>query len=92
VTQKVSKEKFNTLNASFSGTDTVRMISGGPYVQNRSHKRRRKIPTGVAMLPYQQAITKRKNSRLLAKYNIRTIHVPQKKNIYMLRPSRTTWV
>jgi hypothetical protein len=40
---------------------------------------------GVALLPYQQAITN-KISRLLAKHNIRTIHIPKKKNIHMLRP------
>jgi hypothetical protein len=42
-------------------------------------------PTGVAVLPYQQAITT-KISRILTKYNIKTIHVPRKKNIHMLRP------
>jgi hypothetical protein len=42
-------------------------------------------PVGVVLLPYQQAITN-KISRLLAKHNIRTIHIPIKKNIHMLRP------
>jgi hypothetical protein len=42
-------------------------------------------PVGVALLPYQQTITN-KISRLLAKHNIRTIHIPKKKNIHMLRP------
>jgi hypothetical protein len=36
------------------------------------------------MLPYQKAITN-KISRLLAKYNIKTVHIPQKKNIHMFR-------
>jgi hypothetical protein len=37
------------------------------------------------VLPYQQAITNQ-ISRFLAKYNIKTIHVPRKNNIHMLRP------
>jgi predicted GIY-YIG superfamily endonuclease len=37
------------------------------------------------MLLYQKAITN-KISRLLAKYNIKTVHNPWKKNIHMLRP------
>jgi hypothetical protein len=37
------------------------------------------------MIPYQKAITN-KISRLLAKYNIKTVHIPRKKNIHMLRP------
>jgi hypothetical protein len=42
-------------------------------------------PIGVVVLPYQHAIANQ-ISRVLAKYNIRTILVPRKKNIYMLRP------
>jgi hypothetical protein len=42
-------------------------------------------PVGISVLPYQQAISN-KISRLLAKYNIRMVHILQKKNICMLRP------
>jgi hypothetical protein len=42
-------------------------------------------PTGVPVLPYQQAIINKINT-LLAKYNIKTIHVQRKKNIRMFRP------
>jgi hypothetical protein len=40
--------------------------------------------TAVARLPYQGA-TSQKVSRLLAKYNIQTVHIPAK-NIHLLRP------
>jgi hypothetical protein len=40
---------------------------------------------GIAMLQYQQAISN-KITRLLAKYNISMVHIPKRKNIYMLRP------
>jgi hypothetical protein len=40
---------------------------------------------GIAVLPYQQAIFNR-IGRLLAKYKIRMVHIPKKKNIHMLRP------
>jgi hypothetical protein len=40
--------------------------------------------TAVARLPYQ-GTTSHKVSRLLAKYNIQTIHIPAK-NIHLLRP------
>jgi hypothetical protein len=82
VTQKVSEEKSNTLKTSFSGTDTVRRIRALHPKQKPQAKEEK--PTGVAVLPYQQVITN-KISRLLAKYNTRTFHVPRK-NIYMLRP------
>jgi hypothetical protein len=39
----------------------------------------------MAVLPYQQAVCNR-ISRLLAKCNIKAIHVPRKKNIHRLRP------
>jgi hypothetical protein len=39
--------------------------------------------TAVAMLPYQHCVTN-KISRLLAKYNIKTIHIPTRKSIHML--------
>jgi hypothetical protein len=53
-------------------------LGGGPEVKEEK-------PTSIAMLPYQQTIPN-KISRLLAKYNIKTIHVPRNKNIHMLRP------
>jgi hypothetical protein len=37
------------------------------------------------MIPFQQAVLN-KISRLLAKHNIKAIHIPVKKNIHMLRP------
>jgi hypothetical protein len=40
-------------------------------------------PTGVSMLPYQHCVTN-KISRLLAKHNIQTIHIPTRKSIHML--------
>jgi hypothetical protein len=40
-------------------------------------------PTSVAMLPYQQTISN-KISRLLARHNIETVHIPAKKNIKLL--------
>jgi hypothetical protein len=39
----------------------------------------------MALIPYHKTITN-KISRLLAKYNIKTIHIPQTKNMHMLRP------
>jgi hypothetical protein len=42
-------------------------------------------PTGTAVIPYQQAITN-KISGLLAKHNIRTIHIWQEKNRQILMP------
>jgi hypothetical protein len=38
-------------------------------------------PTSIAIIPYQKAITN-KISRLLAKYNIKTFHIPRMKNIH----------
>jgi hypothetical protein len=35
-------------------------------------------PIGIARLPYHK-------SRLQAKFNIRTVHIPRKKTIHMLR-------
>jgi hypothetical protein len=40
---------------------------------------------GTALLPYQSS-TSHKISRLLARHNIRTIHVPTKKTSHLLRP------
>jgi hypothetical protein len=37
------------------------------------------------MLLYQQVISNR-ISKLLAKYNIKEVHIPVKKNMHMLRP------
>jgi hypothetical protein len=39
------------------------------------------------MLPYQQGITNT-ICKLLTKYNIRTIHIPGRKNTCMLRPAK----
>jgi hypothetical protein len=46
---------------------------------------KKKKPTGVAVLPYQQAIS-HKISRLLFKYSIKTFHIPASKVIRLLRP------
>jgi len=44
-------------------------------------------PTGIAMLPYQRAASNQ-ISRLLAKCDIKNIHVPVKKTISTFRPPR----
>jgi hypothetical protein len=44
----------------------------------------KKKHTGIAVLPYQQTISD-KISRLLARHNIKTNHIPKKKNIHILR-------
>jgi hypothetical protein len=43
--------------------------------------------TRVALIPFQKAVLNKIN-RLLAKYNIKTIHIPVKKNTHMLRPKK----
>jgi hypothetical protein len=43
-------------------------------------------PTGTAVLPYQQVVSN-KIGRLLIKYNIKTVHVPKKKNRQLFRPA-----
>jgi hypothetical protein len=59
----------------FSKKDIRRVLHLKQKPQAKEEK-----PTGVAVLPYQHAFTN-KISRVLAKYNIKTIHVPRKKNI-----------
>jgi hypothetical protein len=44
-------------------------------------------PTGMAMLPYQRCVSN-KISRLLNKYNIKTVHIPDKKNMHLLKPAK----
>jgi hypothetical protein len=44
-------------------------------------------PAGTAVLPYQQAVSN-KISRLLIKYNIKTVHMPIKKNRQLLRTAK----
>jgi hypothetical protein len=44
------------------------------------------LPAAVARLPYQGAASY-KVSRLLAKFNIQTVHIPAK-NIHLLRPNK----
>jgi hypothetical protein len=44
----------------------------------RKQKENNEKPTSTALLPHQQS-TSNKFSRLLSKYDIRTIHVPAKK-------------
>jgi hypothetical protein len=43
--------------------------------------------TGIAVLPYQQAVSN-KISRFITKYNIKTVHVPKKKNRQLLRTAK----
>jgi hypothetical protein len=38
-------------------------------------------------LPYQRSVAN-KISRLLNKYNIKTVHIPARKNMHLLRPDR----
>jgi hypothetical protein len=40
-------------------------------------------PKDTALLPYHQTVSNR-SSRLLARQNIKTVHIPKKKNIHML--------
>jgi hypothetical protein len=57
-------------------------INRALYSRNKL-QRQCEEPTGVAMLPYQHCVTN-KISRLLAKHNIKTIHIPARKSIHML--------
>jgi hypothetical protein len=70
------------LQNEYSKNDIRRALHPKQKPQTKDEK-----PVGVALrvLPYQQTITN-KISRFLAKHNIRTIHIPKKKNIHMLRP------
>jgi hypothetical protein len=43
-----------------------------------------KKPAGIVMILYQQPVSN--ISRLLTKYHIKTIRIPVKKSIHMLRP------
>jgi hypothetical protein len=54
------------------------------YTKNKQQKKTEE-PTGIVMLPYQHA-TSNKISRVLGKYNMKTIHVPMKKTISTVRP------
>jgi len=46
-----------------------------------------KNPTGTATIPFHHAIS-HKISRLLRKYDIRTIHIPKRKTAQMLRSAK----
>jgi hypothetical protein len=50
----------------------------------RNQKLKDEKPIGIARFPYNKSYSN-KISRLLAKFNIRTVHIPQKKTIQMLR-------
>jgi hypothetical protein len=65
---------------------TANAISSTPQKQNKKKLNKDKL-TGTALLPYQHS-TSHKISRLIAKYNIRTIHIPPKKTNHLLRSVR----
>lgn len=52
--------------------------------QKRTHKTPKSKPTSTAIIQYMPTVSGR-FSRFLAKYNIRTIHWPVKKNSKLLR-------
>jgi hypothetical protein len=54
-----------------------------PLLENTGFKHKEK-PVGI-VIPYQQAVLN-KISSILAKYNIKTIHIPVKKYIHKLTP------
>jgi hypothetical protein len=56
-----------------------------PLLENTGFKHKEKL-TGI-VTPHQQAVLS-KISSLLAKYNIKTIHIPAKKYIHMLTPTK----
>jgi len=58
--------------------------------QKKKHKILEIKPTGMAMVPYMQIVCGN-ISRLLAKYNIKTIHQPVMKSNNMLRLAKVNW-
>jgi hypothetical protein len=62
--------------------DTVMARKIGHYIPGINSSNSEET-TGVATLPYQHCVTN-KISRLLAKHNIMTIHIPARKSIHML--------
>ena len=54
-------------------------ISHALYARNK-HWNKTEEPTGIAMLPYQQAASNKISSRLLAKCDLKTHHLTVKKN------------
>jgi hypothetical protein len=63
---------------------TATRISDGLSKKKVEPRPKQEEPVAVARLPYQGAAS-RKVSRLLAKFNIQTVHIPDK-NIHLLRP------
>jgi hypothetical protein len=56
------------------------------YIKWALHpKQKPKLKDKKPLLPYQKAVTNI-ISRLLAKCNTKTVHIPRKKNMIMLRP------
>jgi hypothetical protein len=64
--------------------DIIRIILGELLHPKQTSKLKDEEPTGIARLPYQKSYSN-KISRLLAKFNIRTVHITWKKTIHMLR-------
>jgi hypothetical protein len=64
----------------YSSRDVKHAVATKQKLQIQKEK-----PTGVALILFQKAVSN-KISRVLAKYNIKTIHILVKKNIHMLRP------
>jgi hypothetical protein len=64
----------------------VKWLSGEKHSKQKPEPKNNK-PAGIAVLPHQQAVSN-KISRLLTKYNIKTVHIPKKKNRQLLRAAK----
>jgi hypothetical protein len=78
VTLKTLGEKFTILNIIFQQNGYIKNgISQALHLKQKPKLKDEK-PTSTAILPYQKAITN--------KISIKTVHIPRKKNMQMLRP------
>jgi len=77
-------QKLNILRIPSDKTNIATMSSSRLSTIKKPQIQQERL-TGVALLPYQRAIS-HKNSRLLSIYNIRTIHIPAREKVHLLRP------
>jgi hypothetical protein len=84
VTQKVSGGEIRYLKCIFQQNGYNKDHIRRDLHPKQKPKLKDAKPTRIARLQYHKSYSS-KISRLLAKFNVRTVHIPRKKTIHMLR-------
>jgi hypothetical protein len=80
--------EINRLKKAFSQNGcSDRDIKQAVHHKKKKPPSQQEKPTGVAMLSYQLSVSN-KISRLLNKYNIKTVHIAARKSMHLLRPAK----